>query len=228
MPAILANATKFLQSSDYPMDKVVYQVKYTAPIAAFSPGDFQFEHGLGFAPLLDARWSTSPLMTTTYNLHSGPRASDNSVLYQTNVEADDTYVYIYTINQTALPVTLYFTIYGLMPSGVDAEAPFTGFDGDDFVLNTDYNYTKLLTAGTAAIAAGTNTVTVDHNLGYYPQVSLWKEQGGIIEPWWGSGVIVGFPSDVIITITTTQLVIASYGTFSDSIIHYRIYVDEQA
>lgn len=228
MPANPTAAKNMLMSTDYPLDKVVYQRKYIAPIAAFSPGNFQFAHGLGFAPLLDGRWSTDPTMATTYNLNSGPRHADNSVLYQTSIEADDTYVYINTINQTGSSVTLYFTIYGLMPSNVDMEAPSTAFTGDAFTLNTDYNYTKLYTSGAQAISAGTNTVNIAHNLGYYPQVSIWKEQSGLVEPWWGSGVFVAAPSDMVIKITTTNLVIESNGTFFDSVIHYRIYVDEQA
>ena len=160
-----------LLTTDKPLDKVVYLHTEAVAIAAYDYNDVTIAHGLSFLPLVNAQWSTSPDFSTSYNIGGGPNTGA-SRSYNTGIAADATNVYINTTNNTASAVTLYFRIYGLMLNTVNDDAPHTASSGDSFVLNTDYNYTKLVAAGTVTgPSSGYQIINVDHSLLYRPQVS---------------------------------------------------------
>lgn len=227
MPAILANAKQFRYNSDYPTDKVVYQQTYTVAVSAFNFNDVSFPHSLGFTPLVSAQWSMSSSMVPTYGISSGPRTGTN-LTYQTGIDADSTNIYLATTNNTASNVTLYFAIYGFMPSGVNVDAPFTRFTEDNFTYSSDYNYSKLLTADQFSVGTGTSTVNVPHNLGYEPQASVWVERAGRIAPFVYTDVITSVaPFDQVnISMTTTHMVCEFTDLSAARTIHYRIYLDD--
>lgn len=227
MPAIVANAKNFLLNSDYPTDKVIFQQSYSVAIGASSYNDVTVAHGLGFTPLLSAQWSTSSTMTPTYSIGGGPRTS-GSLTYQTGISSDGTNIYISTTNTTASPVTLYFTVYGLMPSATNTDASFTSFSSDLFGFNTDYNYAKLYDASSFSVGTGTSTSTIAHNLGYVPQVAVWITKSGLTSPFIYNDVITSVPpfDQVNVFVDSTNLYVEFLDIIAARTIDYRIYLDD--
>ena len=103
-----------------------------------------------------------------------------------------------------------------MPSNADADAPYTASIADTFVLNTDYNYTKLYYDSLVPAAA---TTTITHNFGYRPQVMAW---GVDISAAYGTGVI-NQDHTCYITVTDTTVVVHS----ATKDVHLKIYADAQ-
>lgn len=107
-----------------------------------------------------------------------------------------------------------------MPSNVDVSAAPTSSDTGTFLMNTDFNYTKLIDAD----IRNTASATITHDLGYYPQAEVWWESGG-----WMRKIVDMMPSitdnpQAKITTSTLSLV---PGTFiSPDRWHYRIYEEE--
>lgn len=124
MPAILANARYFLNSSDYPQDKIVYLKKLSVTVTANNYKDITIAHGLPFTPLIRARWSTNASYVPTYEESTGPR-NGAGILYQTAVYSDETNIKLQTSNNTGSQVTIYYYLYGFAPAGVTSEVPYT-------------------------------------------------------------------------------------------------------
>lgn len=227
MTAILANAKDFLINSDYPVDKVILLRSYSIPLAALDFEDLTYAHGLSFTPLVVARWSTNSNLIPTYSILGGPTIS-SGYAYTTRIWADSTNINLSVTNNTASAVTLYFSVYGFMPSTDNDDVTPTASSADNFTINSDYNYTKLYLSGTVSLPTGTGSQTVLHSLGYNPQVSLWMEQSSSIYPVIYNAVSTVVPAfnEINYYITTTGLVIDYYDLLSARTIHYRIYMDE--
>lgn len=216
-----------LISSDAPADKVIYQLEYSVTLASFAFSDDHIPHNLGFTPLMNAQWSTSPTFDTSYNISGGPLIGPDRA-YNTGIDADGTNVNISTFNRTGSSVTLYFRAYGLMPSNASVDVPFTSFAGDDFIINSDYNYTKLLLEGIQPLPAGTATYTIPHNLGYKPQVGLWITNSSIVTaPYILNTFGVLSTGWVVTRIDDNNLYIDTDATTDAMEMHYRIYSDRQ-
>lgn len=218
-----------LLTTDKPLDKVVYLHTEAVAIAAYDYNDVTIAHGLSFLPLVNAQWSTSPDFSTSYNIGGGPNTGA-SRSYNTGIAADATNVYINTTNNTASAVTLYFRIYGLMPNTVNDDAPHTASSGDSFVLNTDYNYTKLVAAGTVTgPSSGYQIINVDHSLLYRPQVSAWVTRAGRTAPYIYNQLYDSPPpfDTVNIHVSSTQVVFAFEDVLAAYTVYYRIYGDAQ-
>src|SRR5690606_1610325 len=95
------------------------------------------------------------------------------------ISADSTYVNISRYCWGVGAKTLYYRIFCLMPSTANESSivDFTENAGDDFILNTDYNYMKLVNAGVFEFGG---TVKYTHNLGFVPRVRFWMENSGEI------------------------------------------------
>lgn len=215
----------FLLNSDYPLDKVIYQDIRSVAIPGYDYNDVTFAHGLGFLPLVSAQWSTASDFSVSYNIGGGPNTGATRS-YATGIAADGTNIYLTTSNNTASAVTLYFRIYGLMPDNVNADVPSTASSGDTFILNTDYNYSKLVTAGrVTGPGSGTSTSTITHALGYRPQVSIWMTRASRVSPYLLNQV-TATPFDAVTAhVTTTALVFTFTSVLEAYEMHYRIYGD---
>ena len=108
-----------------------------------------------------------------------------------------------------------------MPSDVDIEAPYTQSSLDDFNLNTDFNYTKLLLSGVTA----SQNATITHGLGYYPQVETWYVSSFDSRVVYSNGDLPDGTWVPVSSINTDSLVLSDT-TGTASRWHYRIYVDE--
>lgn len=227
MTAILSNAKDFLVNSDYPVDKVIFLQSYSVFLASLGFEDLTYAHGLSFTPLVVARWSTNSNLIPTYNILGGPTIS-SGYAYTTRIWADSTNIYISATNNTGSDATIYFSVYGFMPSTDDDDVTPTASSADSFALSSDYNYTKLYLYGTVDLPTGTGSQSVLHSLSYYPQVSLWMEQSGSIYPVIYNAVSTVVPAfnEINYYVTTNSLVIDHYDLLSVRKIHYRIYLDE--
>lgn len=217
-----------LLTTDKPLDKVVYLRTEAVAIPAYDYKDVTIAHGLGFLPLVNAQWSTSSDFSTSYNIGGGPNTGA-SRSYNTAISANATNVYLNTTNNTASAVTLYFRIYGLIPSDVNDDVTATAASADNFILNTDYNYTKLLEAGkVVGPASGGTFEYVTHSLGYRPQVSIWMTRAGFTSPFIINQITPGVPGfdQVLVAVTTTQIIFSFADVLASYTMHYRLYGDQ--
>ena len=201
----------FLLNTDYPMDKVIYLNSGSHSMTGGGGSIKQFAHNLGFTPLIIGTWSfNSNFLTSREGGMFTAEGTDPTTAYTTfSANATDITIDCFNPGATA---TIYYRIYGFMPSDVNADVAFTASLAENFQFNTDFNYTKLFSSSVAS--AGTSTIT--HNLGYRPQVLTWIEDSTI----YGTTAIVdsGF-----VKATTTTVVIIS----PTKSVHYRIYADGQ-
>jgi len=207
----MADSRNFLLNTDYPMDKVVYMTSgsFTSPTGGI---DYQFSHNLSFNPLIIGTWSLdSDFSTSREGGFFGFEGTDPTTVYAI-FSADSTNITIRTINPGA-SVVVYYRIYAFMPTNVNDDSTSTASIADNFVLNTDYNYTKLFLSGVSVAVAST---VVTHNLGYRPQVIAWLKDSTI----YGTELIVDM-GYIKVTDTTIEIVSPTYD------VHYRIYADGQ-
>jgi len=224
----MTNPNNFLVNSDYPQDKVIFLASGSTSLGSyFSAASVNVPHGLTFTPLPRMVWSTSSDFSVCYEAGSGP-APQNVLRYNLGITgdiySDATNISINFTNFISTAYTIYYRIFCFAPSNVTVDIDSTSSSGDNFILNTDQNYLKLLSSGKVALTS--NTVTVDHNLGYIPQVDAWIEDGsGLIYPPQSNGSIL-YPSFGITgyVATTTQLIFYGYSAYSFG--HYRIYTDK--
>lgn len=214
------NAKKLLYSTDYPLDKVVYMYETSFSVPGFGFNDVTINHGLGFAPLIQGIYTLDAGWPTVYDENSGPVNSSGNYLMQTFVETDSTTITLYNSNAQASAKTIYWRLYGFMPSDVNVDASFTNTGVDDFMFSTDYNYAKLFMSGVTA-SSSDPTETIVHGLGYRPQVLTWVEGGGSIG-WMNSWVQEG--GTTTCRVTDTSLIFTRSG--STNKFHYRIYLDD--
>lgn len=177
MPANVSVAKNFLLTTDFPLDKVVFLSSGTATVP-FPTAGFKvtIPHGLSFTPLTSGNWAFTSSFSTSYEYGSGTFPSSNvgasNFDFVLNVSSDATNIYITPVNVSGSAVDIYYRVFGLEPSDSNADVPFTASSADDFVLSTDYNYTKLYIEGSSTGAAPFSS-TATTSLGYRPQVSYW-------------------------------------------------------
>lgn len=225
MPANPATAKNFRFTSDYPMDMIIYLKSGSISVGGFpASGTTTIPHGLPSTPLVDMVWSLTSDFSVSYLSGSGtaPQNATRNVPYGVlaQVSADATNVYIDYNNSTNPAVTIYYRVYGFEKSNSSADFPFTASQGDQFIFNTDYNYTKVYSSNVG------NSITT--NLNYLPQTELFSEDntGLISPPRTGDNAIdyTGFISPVGFMVTTTAVSYDSGG--ASRTMHSRVYLDE--
>jgi hypothetical protein len=208
----MTDPKKFLLNSDYPLDKIVYMTSGTFVSNAVGGGSVTIPHGLGFMPLPYIQWSLNSDFSTCQEITERPGDLYPTVFpYIVSYESNATNIIINFFNGALAQTTYYYRIICFMPTDINADVTNIASLADDFILNTDYNYTKLFMSG-----INTST-TVTHNLGYVPQVMWWYESSAdkILSP-----VNLGYPTTNTPYVTTTTVV------FPNTNYHYRIYIDE--
>lgn len=216
MPAIIANARDFLFSTDFPIDKIIGHKEGSVSVGAGGSAFPSVPHPFTFAPLYTIKWSTTPDFSNSYD-EIGVSTVDS---LQLNVQVDTSNVFFFINNATGSTVTFYYRILYFMPPDVNVTATPTAIDFEDFNLNTDYNYTKIYLEDKAV---GSNA-TINHNLGYYPQVEVWYMRG--------DGKLVHLVDNELFSpfkpsakITTSSLTLNANST-SVSYWYYKVYIDE--
>ena len=114
-----------------------------------------------------------------------------------------------------------------MPSDIDAEALFTASTADNFVINTDYNYSKLWSAG--VLTWSNSNQVINHNFGYRPQVEIWFEQemnANLLTRWF-QGLDTSYAGSDKVRVTDSQIIFNfnSSGGVNGRKWYYRIYTD---
>ena len=132
--------THFIFNSDYPFDMIVYY-KHLEYTKGTSPTEF--EHHLGFAPLLFGSWSDKEDFSTAYTLMTDARAANGFLAY---VQSDSNKVYINTANISS-GQKIYLKIYGFAPTTWTGDCKPTAQSSSELLLDTDNNYAPLLAAG---------------------------------------------------------------------------------
>jgi hypothetical protein len=211
-------AAKLMQlTTDNPLDKIIYMKTGSFTAAAMSLTTHTVAHELPFIPLLDGSWSTdASFELISYDPGSGPVSSAPGFIFNTEVsfDADATNIRLGAFNVTGSAVTVHYRAFGFAPSNASGVTPFTASTADRFILNTDYNYTKLFAAGRV-----TSNTTIIHNIGAKPQVSLWREVGTIITKQNNSSIISSDPR-ASVGVDSVSFILSS------GAIHYRMYLDE--
>lgn len=158
------NPDDFLLNTDYEMDKIVL----------VKEGNFtsttQIPHNLNFTPLpfgvwsLDADFSSvNPIGQLDFSTEPG-----YTPILSVECSADDTNLTLNSAGNTNSQ-TIYYRLYAFQPNDENENVPATATKAKQFILNTDYNYCKLMKAGTFD---GPNE-EFEHKLGYIPQVMAW-------------------------------------------------------
>lgn len=237
MTAILGNANRFTVNTDYPFDKVIYQQEfsYTVPQSPDYAGASLFivPHGLPFRPLCGGVYSDTDF-STTYEFGSASMFFDPiySLWGQrllSVVESDATNIYLFVYNRDSQR-TVRFRVFGFADSAYSGEASPTSTITNNFLLNTDNNYMKVLTADQSSISVpGTGTpvlVTVPHVLGYPPFAMAWTEVSGRTSQATYENYIGVSPLDVTAALTNTSFTVSCSSSVSHTVIvHWRVYVD---
>lgn len=230
MPAIIANAPNFLINTDYPFDKVIYLK--TGSISTAAGSTITIPHGLGFTPLIGGSWATTADFSISYEYGSGSFPSGNiGYIFSVSIQiyADGTNIYL--TNQGNNSTTAYYRIFGFEPDDVNVAIPSISSSGDNFLLDTDYNNRKLFANTHFAFATG-SIYTINHSLGYIPQVLAWAKYSVAgyaifpsLNPLSWSDDQGTFGSTISLQVTTTQLIFTTGSVSSPSNIYYKIYLD---
>lgn len=232
MAVNVQDARNFLLTTDFPLDKVIFLRSGSATINFPTAGQVvTITHGLLFVPLVSGSWSLDPSFTTSYEYGSGTFPSNNlgaSVFnISMDIRADSTNIIISPTNVSGASFTLYWRVYAFEPSDCNFDLEPTASSADDFILNTDYNYTKLY-LNDVILNATTGTYTVNHNLGYLPQVMAWVSDSGYTIPVDSSEApdTFGLFVTCVVDTNTVSFVVPSFLTIDR--IDYRIYLDNNA
>ena len=235
----MADSRHFSLNSDYPIDKIV--LLKTGSIMPGGPLDYHqhgIPHGLSFTPLVSGTWRPDG-STTDYQLGDGPvrmvaagPGQTQPVFDNVIAVADATNIYIlYTSFQEAYyPVgPISYRLYGFAPDEGDTEleAEPTAALGTKFIINSGYNYRKLVKSGFAD--ARSAQIVVNHGLGFLPSVDLWSyysDYGGIQEITRYTDSTIRGQQEPPVTVDANNLVFKPNTQNASNRYFYRIYGDE--
>lgn len=187
----MPNYRNFKISSEQPTDIVVL---FMEGKTSFEYGSFSVNHSLGFAPLVFGFWSDTADFTSPIPFSLSPGISYiDPQTYQflpiwDSVQLSATTTNISMIATQATAHDVYYRIYAMMPTDIDPDVATTSQFAERFIINSDYNYRKVLLAGDVTLERDTTqfltakAITINHNLGYKPQVMVWVgESAGTIQ-----------------------------------------------
>ena len=176
----MSKTSDFLFTTDYPIDQVVFLVNksFVLPAGSYGSGT-TITHNLPFRPLCMGNWSTDPsFLSTVYETNSEQIDSFGDVLLAVDVAANSSEISITGVSNIGTDKTIYVNIFCFAPSDwAGAPIKTTSIDSNEFVLNTDFNYSKLIKDGYIDIAQN-NTANVLHSFGSIPQVLVWEVISG--------------------------------------------------
>lgn len=174
----------FLLNTDYEMDKIIYV--NTLQRTASTSTKYTIPHKLKTVPLVFGIWSNNADYSNSHELSAYVDFTNSPPCI---VSADLTNIYI-TLNPRQSNQTFYMRIFGFEPYSehevpgwqepkiTHQKLPTTSKHAKTFILNTDYNYLKLLKAGTPLKWDPNRAcMAYSHNLNYVPQILLWSSFG---------------------------------------------------
>lgn len=131
--------THFIANSDYPFDMIIYY-KYVEYVHGTTPTEF--EHHLGFAPLLFGQWSETKDFAVSLPYINHPVLESRSRY----VDADDQKIYIH-FDGVGAGAKCWLKIYGFAPITWTGDCAPTAQSNSAILLDTDNNYSPLLAVG---------------------------------------------------------------------------------
>ena len=223
---------KFKINSDYHTDNVVYSYSGTMTNGDGYYKTLDLTHSLPFIPL--------PFGVFSFTGNDGDWLPINfsSVHGAGTVTATASKISISINNYNGgLPGTVYIKIFAFAPSTyTGSTTPPTPIS--DFMINSEWTYEELITAGTFVLQNNNNYQTIyTHNLGYYPRVMYWIEavdyQGTtFVKPSDPSSFIyMSYYTSCnagIVTTTNFQYLYYSSSGNNPETLHYRIYGGQNA
>lgn len=171
----------FLLNTDYEMDKIIYFTEVKRTVS--SQTTFDIDHKLNTIPLIFGMWSYHSDYSDAHEI--GEQTSISGSVFNCYATADYNQIHVTLIPESS-NTTFYIRIFAFEPyysnTGVDfphTKLPATNKYAQKFILNTDYNYLKLLKVGNFIKWDSTLQCHVyRHKLGYLPQVLDWASLGG--------------------------------------------------
>lgn len=232
---------KFKISSEQPTDIVVL---FLEGQTNFEYNYYSISHSLGFAPLVFGFWSEtsdfqSPIpfsMSPGINYYDPVSQTYKPIWDSIQVTATTTEITFSAYQGTSHQV--YYRIYALMPTDIDPDVATTSQSAEHFIINSDYNYRKVLMAGDVLLERDTSTqpisikpITINHNLGYKPQVMVWVGQSSEAIQQVQANQFANQQlrmREVSVQVTTNSLrIVAPFPqSVGDYKAYYRIYYDE--
>lgn len=154
--------------TDHPMDKVVFLKEGQVSVTTANDAVFSFNHGIGAMLFVDGIWSPDN-WSTTYQFGSSKRVGD-VIAITSSLLANDTRVEgTIRYNQN---VTAKYRIWGFIEESttLNLSVSETASKSENlFVINSDYNYPRLIAEGIA-----NKGDTINHNAGVIPRVDIWR------------------------------------------------------
>lgn len=217
----MVDLRNFLLNTDAPIDKIIGSSTGSVTVPSNDFADVIINHGFSFTPLFYVKWSTSPTFSPSYESQWFQPSSVPYSIYGNSSSSD---MRLSASNLSGSSVTLYYQIIYFMPSDVSTDVPSVSLD--DFQLNTDYNYTKIVLEGVLNSGSG----TIDHNLGYIPQVEAWyvrSSDGRCLRLDYSYPEDPGLFSSPEVEVTSTQIIFRqSQDTFNNATkYYYKIYAE---
>lgn len=179
----------FLLNTDYEMDKIIYFKELDRTVSSVTT--VTIAHKLPTVPLVFGLWSTNEDFSDSHEL--GNYANPWTQSKCCRVRADRTNIYVdFTPkkeNGSYVSTHLYVKVFGFEPGSNDHSQPSqyqlsklpigkTYKYAEQFVINTDYNYLKLISNNPPFNwDAGRGCLVYAHNLGYTPHVMSWWSIG---------------------------------------------------
>lgn len=207
----------FVLNTDYEMDKIVL----------FKQGSFtqslQIPHGLSYTPLPFGVWSLDSDFNSTNTISgidSNPEIPYTPMLSVSLIANSTNLVLNSASNTNNAPI--YYRIYAFEPSTSTKDAPSTSTNANKFILNSDYNYAKLLASGEFT----TTGQEYQHNLGYLPQVLAWMQYPKNGEEVTEFMAISSEFTNVKLIVTENKIQCGNLWSQILDKIHWRIYYDE--
>lgn len=219
---------KMVMTTDFPLDKVIFL--HLGMLDLSSSLDYIFPNPFTFTPLIKVVWSTSPDFNTTYGVGDGPLSTNPSFPFLPNLavaKADLSSITLQFGNPGSIP-SAYIRMYAFMPSDTSSAVEPNTSAGDAFVINSEYNYSKLYRAGVTPFSSTAgSTETINHDLDYYPQIEAWYEKSGAIYSMAQIFKSGGSLSTESFELTNSNLILRRdpFLTGSERF-HYRIYLDD--
>lgn len=160
-------------NTNYPIDKIVFLKELSFKLDDNGLFEQKVAHGLQSIPFSNAVISFDNWQTT-YQAGTS-RMARQYYSEEFNVYSDNTNVTVSGMFSEHTGENALVRMWGVFDSTTDATAnPTRQLSNNKFVLNSRYNYLKLVKDGIIDVSDGVNR-EIKHGFGYMPIVELWAE-----------------------------------------------------